>query len=90
MNAVVPGVLARCGADELCSVARVSRTFRAWLDENGVVVWLALCEKMWPGAAAALDITAASASLSSAVAFCYRLRGIPRRRLYSYIIPLQE
>ena len=60
---IVRRFLARCDADELISAARVNPAWRELLDD-GAELWLALCDMLWPGAAAALGITAASAPAS--------------------------
>ena len=69
---IVRRFLARCDADELISAARVNRAWRELLDD-GAELWLALCDMLWPGAAAALGITAASAP-ASVVGLYHRLR----------------
>ena len=68
---IVRRFLARCDADELISAARVNRAWRELLDD-GAELWLALCDMLWPGAAGALGITAASAP-TSVVALYHRL-----------------
>ena len=69
---IVRRFLARCDADELISAARVNPAWRELLDD-GAELWLALCDMLWPGAAAALGITAASAP-ASVVGLYHRLR----------------
>ena len=69
---IVRRFLARCNADELITAARVNPAWRELLDD-GAELWLALCDMLWPGAAAALGITAASAP-ASVVGLYHRLR----------------
>ena len=69
---IVRRFLARCDADELITAARVNPAWRELLDD-GAELWLALCDMLWPGAAAALGITAASAP-ASVVGLYHRLR----------------
>ena len=52
---IVRRFLARCDADELISAARVNPAWRELLDD-GAELWLALCDMLWPGAAAGTSL----------------------------------